>query len=235
MEWSRRRSCRKQELLSLIGKLSFAAKVVKPGRMFLRRLIQLSTTVSNINHHIYLNKEAQADIAWWSHFIVSWNGVSLIQEPYIDSSKMRLFTDASNIGFGAVYGDYWFSCPWPQKFIPMHINIKEMFAVLAAIFTWGHHWHNKQIVLFSDNTTVCNVWLSTTSKDSDLMFYIRHLFLFSAKRNINLLIKHVPGVVNIDADFLSRLQVAAFKNHHHTALTEPSPINQDIWHLSYQP
>ena len=57
------------------------------------------------------------------------------------------------------------------------------------------------------------------------MFYICHFFLFSAKRNINLLIKNVPGVVNIDADLLSRLQVAAFKNPYHTALPEPSPIN----------
>ena len=110
-----------------------------------------------------------------------------------------------------------------------------MFVVLAAVFTWGHHWHNKPILLLSDNSTVCNVWLSTTSQDSEIMYYIRHLFLFSSKRNINLIIKHVPIEVNIDADLLSHLPVASFKNHHHTALTEPSPINQDIWHFSYQP
>ena len=34
-----RRRCLKRELLSLIGKLSFACKVVPPGRIFLRRLI----------------------------------------------------------------------------------------------------------------------------------------------------------------------------------------------------
>ena len=35
----------KRELLSLIGKLSFAAKVIPAGRIFLRRLIDLSTLV----------------------------------------------------------------------------------------------------------------------------------------------------------------------------------------------
>ena len=52
----------KRELLSLIGSLSFACKVVKPGRMFLRRLIDLSTSVTNLNHHISLSSEARADI-----------------------------------------------------------------------------------------------------------------------------------------------------------------------------
>ena len=41
----------------------------------------------------------------------------------------------------------------------------------------------------------------------------------------------VPGEVNIDADLLSHLQVAAFNNDHHTELTKPSQINQDIWHI----
>ena len=40
----------KRVLLSLKGSLAFAAKVVKPGRMFLRRLIDLSTTVSSLNY-----------------------------------------------------------------------------------------------------------------------------------------------------------------------------------------
>ena len=34
-----KRTCKKRRLLSLIGKLAFACKVVPPGRIFLRRLI----------------------------------------------------------------------------------------------------------------------------------------------------------------------------------------------------
>ena len=47
--FSTRHSCSKRELLQLIGKLSFAAKVVKPGRLFLRFLIDLSTTKANLH------------------------------------------------------------------------------------------------------------------------------------------------------------------------------------------
>ena len=149
--WQDRRSCTKREILSLIGKLSFAAKVVKPGRMFLRRLIALSTTAAKLNHHIYLNNEARADIEWWCQFLHNCNGMSIIPTHYIDSNQLCLFTDASNLGFGALYHHEWFSLPWPSAFTTYHINVKELFAIVAAVFTWGHHWHNKQIILFSDN------------------------------------------------------------------------------------
>ena len=42
--WRTRQKCTKRELLSLIGVLSFACKVVRPGGIFFRRLIDLSMT-----------------------------------------------------------------------------------------------------------------------------------------------------------------------------------------------
>ena len=102
-QWGSRKKCTKRELLSLIGSLSFACKVVKPGRMFLRRLIDLSTSVPNLNHHITLNSEARADIQWWNSFLPSWNGIEFIQQDIITSHSLKLFTDASFLGFGAVY------------------------------------------------------------------------------------------------------------------------------------
>ena len=52
--WCNRRSCTKRQLLSLIGSLSHASRVIRPGRTFLRRLIDLSTTVSEPHDHIRL-------------------------------------------------------------------------------------------------------------------------------------------------------------------------------------
>ena len=59
--WLGKHKTTKRDLLSLIGKLSFAAKVVPSGRLFLHRLIELSTTVSKLHHHIHLNVEARED------------------------------------------------------------------------------------------------------------------------------------------------------------------------------
>ena len=57
-----RRKCTKQQLLSLIDKLSFACKVVPAGRIFLLRMIDLSCSVSRIHHHIRLTKEVRLDM-----------------------------------------------------------------------------------------------------------------------------------------------------------------------------
>ena len=52
VEWRPRKSCQKRELLSLIGQLHHACKVVRPGRRFLRRMISLSTVAKELHHHI---------------------------------------------------------------------------------------------------------------------------------------------------------------------------------------
>ena len=87
--WRNRRSCTKRQLLSLIGSLSHASKVVHPGRTFLRRLIDLSSTVSELHHHIRLNHAARADIAWWITFIEHWNGCSVYHTRTFHSIQHR--------------------------------------------------------------------------------------------------------------------------------------------------
>ena len=208
--WEARKKCTKRELLSLIGSLSFACKVVKPGRMFLRRLIDLSTSVTNLNHHISLNAEAQADIHWWTEFFPSWNGIEFIQQEVVTSHSLQLFTDASFLGFGAVYRSHWFSMSWPASFSHHHINYLELFAILAVVYSWGHKWSNKQILFYTDSECITKIWKSGACRDRNIMKLVRALFLFSAKNNINILMQHIPGNFNILADHLSRLQVAKF-------------------------
>ena len=65
----------KQILLSLIGKLTFAAQAVPAGRLFIRHLLTLSMKDKMLHHHIRFNSDAQADIAWWQEFFanVEWH------------------------------------------------------------------------------------------------------------------------------------------------------------------
>ena len=100
-----RHKCTKRQLLSLIGKLSFSYKVVPAGRIFLRRLIDLSTTVKQLQHHIHLTVDARLDLQWWLTFLPHWSGRSLILDSHWTlNATMQLFTDASgHEGWGA----YW--------------------------------------------------------------------------------------------------------------------------------
>ena len=111
-----RRTCTKRELLSLIAKLAFACKVVPPGRIFLRRLIDLSTTARHLHHHVTLNRAARADLAWWQHFLPTWPGTSLfLQSDWTPAPDMELFTDASNVRYGAYWAGQWFNDHWSAE------------------------------------------------------------------------------------------------------------------------
>ena len=77
-DWRSRRSCRRQELESLIGHLSHACKVVRPGRRFLRGMIELLAVVRKCHHHVHLNTAFRADLEWWHAFLTPWNGVSVL-------------------------------------------------------------------------------------------------------------------------------------------------------------
>ena len=50
--WSSKRAGKKRELLSLIGKLSHAAKIVVPGQIFLRRMIDTANKAKQLDHWI---------------------------------------------------------------------------------------------------------------------------------------------------------------------------------------
>ena len=74
--WLPRRWCNRHELESLIGHLHHAAKVVWPGRTFLRRMIDLLCCFKRRDHSIRLNQEFHLDLLWWHQFLEEWHGVS---------------------------------------------------------------------------------------------------------------------------------------------------------------
>ena len=51
-----KKKCKKQELLSLIGQLSHACRVVRAGRTFLHHMIDLSSVPKELNHWVHLIK-----------------------------------------------------------------------------------------------------------------------------------------------------------------------------------
>ena len=73
--WASRRSTTKHQLEVLFGQLNDAAQVVPTGRPFLRNLLDAKSSLSKPHHSTRLNEGCRADLAWWSSFIVFWNGV----------------------------------------------------------------------------------------------------------------------------------------------------------------
>ena len=67
-EWEQCKMCTCRELESLIGVLQHAARVIKPGRSFLGRVISLPSVAKQCHHHIQLNAEFRSDMTWWRIF-----------------------------------------------------------------------------------------------------------------------------------------------------------------------
>ena len=155
-----RHKCTKRELLSLLGKLSFSCKVLPAGRIFLRRLIDLSTKAKQMHHHIQLAIDAQLDLHWWLDFLPHWSGKSLILNSHWTlSTTMHLFTDASgNDGWGAYWSGHWLQAHWSPTQQSMDITWKELYAIVIAIHTWGPHWQWKNILFHCDNKAVVDIW-----------------------------------------------------------------------------
>ena len=92
-------SCTKRELLQLLGHFNFASRVILPGRSFVSHLINLSTTVKELWHYVYLTVHCQEDLRMWHKFLGDWNGVSLFYDSeFTTTPDMELYTDASLIG-----------------------------------------------------------------------------------------------------------------------------------------
>ena len=89
-EWRGKLSCTKRELLSLIGQLQHACKVVRPGRTFLRRMIELSMVAKQLHHHICLNKGFQSDLEWWALFLPTWNGIAMMSSVALNQQPQLL-------------------------------------------------------------------------------------------------------------------------------------------------
>ena len=69
---------KKRELESLLGHLQHAATVVRPGRTFVRRLIELLSMTQSRDRWIRLNASSRSDLRWWLQFMQGWNGVAMM-------------------------------------------------------------------------------------------------------------------------------------------------------------
>ncbi|KAL9964522.1 hypothetical protein ACROYT_G028176 [Oculina patagonica] len=163
--WSSCKKCIKRELLSLIGKLNFACRIIPAGRIFLRRLIDLSITARLPHHHISLNVEARRDVAWWLKFLPLWNGRAIIPDPFWSRSPdLELFTDASGgLGFGIYFQGHWLNGSWPPNLADRSIQWKELYPIALACLLWGPLWRGKKLLFHCDNQSVVDIWAKGSS------------------------------------------------------------------------
>lgn len=230
--WMHKKAATKRSMLSLIGELAHASKVVAPGRTFLRRMLDTAHSRPSLNHWIRLNQEFRADVMWWHAFVDQWNGVSLLAAHVYQTPAVSVFTDASGSwGCGATDGNSWFQCAWHHSWRDINIATKELVPIILAVGTWGGRWANTHVLFRSDNMAVVEVIQSRTSKDPKIMHLLRCLHFLCARHGIRVSSSHIPGRDNTPADALSRNHLDLFFASSPKVSAHPTKVCQELWSL----
>ena len=195
--WLGLKKATKRHLLSLIGKLAFASKVVRSGRAFLGRLLGAAKQAKALHHHLRLNEEARADLLWWHHCIASHNGVFFYDVAWDRDDVTHIFTDASNTAFGGKCNNEWFQIAYQGKYSSMlskSINWREFHAAVVALVTWAKSLAGKPVVFHIDNTTVCFILNKLYSPVKELMHFAREWCLLIEQYNISVAVVYKKTV-----------------------------------------
>jgi len=221
-----KQKCTLKELQSLIGTLQFACKAIRPGRPFLRRLINLTLGVKQPHHHIRLTREAKADMACWLQFLQQHNGTTLfLNNSWLSSDTIKLYSDAAGSkGYAVVYGHRWAAGPFPDSWTHLHITIKELYPIVLAICMWGPTLANQKIMFHTDNQACVHIINTQTSRDPKIMKLVRHLALSSLTNNILFRATHVPGKHNVIPDLLSRFKFQEARSIAPWLSADPTPV-----------
>ena len=193
----------KKAYQSLLGKLLYIQKCVKPSRIFVNRILALFRTFKGPK--IALTQEFHQDLDWFAHFLPHFNGITCLNKAPVDSSQ-ELYLDACLTGMGAVWRNRVYATPIYEipgfQFAIAHL---EMLNLVIALKIWGKFWRHSAITFFCDNMAVVQVVGSGRTRDKFLALCIRNIWLLAAQFDIELEVRHVEGKKNVIADALSRL------------------------------
>ena len=220
--WLGQKKATKRQILSLVGLLQHATKVVKCGRTFVAQLYATAAKVKEMHFYTRLNAEFHSDMMWWHAFVQAWNGLSILHHA-TTTEEFVIYTDApGSWGCGAICGIYWFQWQRPAEWQQVGIMCKELTPIVLSCAVWGLTFSRKQVLFCCDNLSLVNALNKGSSKDPSVMKLLRTLWLFTAYFDISITTLRVSGAHNRAADHLSRNNVTQCKPNS-SALPHPLP------------
>ena len=227
-QWINHTDARKREILSLVGSLKHATKVVRHGRAFVSRMYATAAKLRELHFHTRLNVEFRSDLCWWHTFLTDWNGLSLLR--WDDSEwipNYSIQTDASGVwGCASYWNGKWFQWAWPPEWTHLNIMVKELAPIVLSFAVWGRYLSGRHILFECDNSSVVSAVNKHYTREHNAMHLLRCLWFFVAHFDIDIKCRHIPGVNNYTADHLSRNNFSLHPQAHHQATILPQPLLQ---------
>ena len=207
--------------------LAHCAKVVRSGRTFSHRTIDLLSGLPDGNPRNNLSNEFKLDLQWWQEFSHIFNrSTCLIQHNF--GFGPTFCTDASLHGYGLVIDRHCVAGYFGSQDVPQgvdslqhdndhwqnyhttedNINVLELIPILIAARRCGHKWRNQHVICFTDNTQIGSCVNRGTSFNSHSMALLRELFWLCATHNFYITARHIHSIDNMLPDLLSRIHAS---------------------------
>ena len=227
-----RESASARDLASLQGQMESLAPLLRLGRLHKRPFQRAFRARWDQRFQSW---ECQIPLGEWLHdSTAQWRVLSWLTEGvpiHQPNGDVDLYTDASEIGWGAHVDSLVASGRWSAEEASLHINHLEMRAVRNALRSFQSHLRTQTVRLFTDNTTVaCYVNKQGGARSIGLSQEAEKILLWCDQRAISLSARHVPGKLNILADALSRPHCIL-----HTEWTIAQRVLQQVWNHFHRP
>ena len=188
----------------LLGHLSSLTLLVKGGMLRMRSLqLRLRSKWNFRDDYLRIPWDplCQEDLLWWSWAIQQREGVDLS----LPVPDLSFYSDASDVGWGAIMGEQQVSGVWTPSQKQVSINLREMMAVQNGLLGFSQFLRGKTIALFCDNvTTVAYLRRSGGTRSKVLFLKAREILLWVESMQITILPQFIQGSLNTRADLLSR-------------------------------
>ena len=149
------------------------------------------------------------DLRVWDTFLRNYNGRALLSySPRLTPASISIATDASLKGYGGHWGAKFIMGEFPAAWKHLGIEALEMYAVLATLGTFAGNLRNRVVLLHCDNEALVHCLNKLTSKNKNVMSFLRPFVLLLMSYNISLRCIYVRSEDNSVSDSLSRLQIA---------------------------
>ena len=201
--WTYRTMTTGKEMESLVGKLQFMGKCVKPGRIFISRLINWMKTLDRQRKYT-IPLKARKDMAWWARYLEEYNGVSILWLHNNTEPDQLIATDASKKGYGGISGQQYFKGRFPLDWHSKNIAELEMWAVLVALKIWAPKLRGQYFRIQVDNEAVATVINSGAARNPALQDGLREIAMLAARHEFIIKAEHITGISNRIPDWLSR-------------------------------
>ena len=195
-----------REIASLIGKFVSASNGVEYGPLFFKEIeieknIALKQQAGNFDGVMKVTDGIKICLTWWIDNLHTQVKKIEHREPDI-----VMFTDASNIGWGASTGKKCTNGQWNDWERELHINALELYAVLYGLKSLCDDLTNVHVKVRVDNMTALHYITKMGGvKSSRCNKVAKKIWLWCMHKNIWLSVAFIKGKENVEADQLSRV------------------------------